>query len=243
MSRNSTTRRSRARPSAWLLLAGLAASPLAGCNLDYAGVGSIAPDDYHQRHPIVLADAPTTLDVYPVGAGLDRQSVANIRGFAQRYRDLGVGRITILAPAGGRESDRRIVDEIRRALAATGLRGYVGVGVYPVRDGTRAAPVRLIFQGLKAVVPTPCGQWPTDLASGSSTEGWNNESYPNFGCATQAALAAQVHDPRDLAQSRSSDPPDVSMRLRAIGDVREGKDPGTAWKTQNTAIGQVGTGG
>ncbi len=103
--------------------------------------------------------------------------------------------------------------------------------------------MRLIFQGLKAVVPTPCGQWPTDLASGGSTEGWKNESYPNFGCATQSALAAQVDDPRDLAQSRASDPPDVAMRLRAIGDVREGKDPGTDWKTQNTPIGQVGTGG
>jgi hypothetical protein len=31
--------------------------------------------------------------------------------------------------------------------------------------------------------------------------------------------------------------------MRAIGDVRLGQDPGTSWKTQNTAIGQVGTGG
>ncbi len=230
-------------PAAWLLIAGLAALPLAGCNPDYAPMGSIAPDDYHQRHPIVLADAPTTLDVFPVGGGLDPQSVADIRSFAQRYRELGVGRIAILAPAGRKESDRRIVDEIRRALAATGLRGYVGVGVYPVRDATRAAPVRLIFQGLKAVVTTPCGQWPTDLASGNSTGGWKNESYPNFGCATQSALAAQVADPRDFVQSRAVDPADVKMRMRAIDDVRQGQDPGTNWKIQNTAIGQVGSGG
>jgi hypothetical protein len=30
------------------------------------------------------------------------------------------------------------------------------------------------------------------------------------------------------------------MRMRAIDDVRKGTDPGTAWKTQNTAIGQIG---
>jgi len=55
-------------------------------------------------------------------------------------------------------------------------------------------------------------------------------------------LAAQVDDPRDLAQTRASDPPDVNMRLRAIGDVRNGQDPGTDWKTKITPIGQVGTG-
>ena len=97
-----------------------------------------------------------------------------------------------------------------------------------------------MFQGLKATAPGQCGVWPTDLASGDSIDGWKNDSYPNFGCATQATLAAQVADPRDLAQSRASGPGDVAMRLRAIGDVREGKDPGTDWKTKITAIGQVG---
>ncbi len=244
MSRNPTQRRLRALPFGWLLLASVAASPLAGCGVDYASNDGIEPGDYHQRHPIVLAQAPTMLDVYPVGAGLDSQSVANIRGFAERYRALGTGRITILAPAGQRERNSRIIDEIRRTLASTGLRGYIGVGVYPAAAAaTRASPVRLIFQGLKAVVPTPCGQWPSDLASGGSIEGWKNDAYPNFGCATQSVLAAQVDDPRDFAQSRSIDPPDVNMRMRAIGDVRLGQDPGTSWKTQNTAIGQVGTGG
>jgi hypothetical protein len=32
------------------------------------------------------------------------------------------------------------------------------------------------------------------------------------------------------------------MRLRAIGDVRDGKDPGTDWSIKNTPIGQVGGG-
>jgi len=243
MSRNPIQRRFRALPFGWFLLASVAAATLAGCGVDYASNDSVEPGDYHQRHPIVLAQAPTTLDVYPVGGGLDPQAAANIRAFAERYRALGAGQITILAPAGQRERSSRIIDEIRRTLASTGLRGYVGVGVYPSADATRASAVRLIFQGLKAVVATPCGQWPTDLASGGSIEGWKNQPYPNFGCATQSVLAAQVDDPRDLAQRRASDPPDVNMRLRAIVDVRNGQDPGTNWKIQNTAIGQVGTGG
>ena len=240
MSTNPTRRLSRALPLGWLLIAGLAASPLAGCGVDYASNDSVAPGDYHQRHPIVIAEAPTTLDVYPVGGALDKQSRDKLREFAERYRRFGASQITILAPAGRPDSDARIVDDIRRTLARTGLRGAVGVGVYPVADATRASPVRMIFQGLKAGVPTPCGQWPSDLASGGSIEGWKNDYYANFGCATQSALAAQVADPRDLAQARAYDPPDVKMRMRAIEDVRYGQDPGTNWKIQITPIGQVG---
>jgi pilus assembly protein CpaD len=240
MSTNPTRLLARTPPFGWLVIAGFAASALAGCGVDYASNDSIAPGDYHQRHPIVIAEAPATLDVYPVGGGVDKQSRDEIRAFAERYRAFGAGRITILAPAGEPAKNRRIVDDIRRTLASTGLRGYVGVGEYPVADASRASPVRLIFQGLKASVPTPCGRWPGDLASGGSIEGWKNTDYANFGCATQSILAAQVADPRDLAQTRAIDPPDVAMRMRAIGDVRNGVDPGTTWKTQITPIGQVG---
>ena len=34
--------------------------------------------------------------------------------------------------------------------------------------------------------------------------------------------------------------PIVTLDLRAINAVRQGSDPGTSWKIQNTAIGQVG---
>jgi pilus assembly protein CpaD len=235
-------RRSPLRPLSFAAILVAATTSLAGCGVDYASNDSVPVGDYHQRFPIVLAQAPTALDVYPVGGAIDQQSVANIQAFAQRYREFGGGRIAILAPAGERGRDARAIDQIRRALAGSGLRGYVMVGSYRDADPTRASPVRLAFLGLKATTPGQCGFWPTDLASGASIEGWKNDAYPNFGCATQATLAAQVADPRDLVQSRASGPGDVAMRLRAIGDVRDGKDPGTEWKTKNTAIGQIGQG-
>ena len=235
-------RRSLLRPVGSAALVVAAAISLAGCGVDYASNDSVPPSDYHARYPIVLGQAPTALDVYPVGGAIDQQSIANIRAFAQRYREFGDGRIAILAPAGERGRDARAIDQIRRALAGSGLRGYVAVGAYPDADPTRVSPVRLVFQGLKATVPGQCGLWPADLASGSSIDGWKNDSYANFGCATQTMLAAQVADPRDLAQSRASGSGDVAMRLRAIGDVRDGKDPGTDWKIKVTTIGQVGQG-
>jgi pilus assembly protein CpaD len=106
----------------------------------------------------------------------------------------------------------------------------VAFGAYlPPNDGA-APPVRVSFTGLKAIVPTKCGQWPEDLASGSSVEGWKNEPYSNFGCATQSMIAAQVDDPRDFVQPRALGPSDVAMRTRAIEAVRAGQDPGTDWK-------------
>jgi pilus assembly protein CpaD len=242
MAKYSNDRKIPARSLLGILLLGACALSLSACGMDYASNDVPDAGDYHQRHPIILAQAPTSVDIFPVGGGVDSLSVAKIRAFAERYRELGSGQITILAPSGRYEGRSYVVNEIRRTLYASGVRGYVSVGSYRVADPTLAAPVRLVFQGLVAKVPSRCGQWPSDLASGSSIEGWKNTSYENFGCATQSVLAAQVDDPRDLAQSRASSPPDEEMRLRAIGDVRKGQDPGTDWKTQTTTIGTVGGG-
>jgi pilus assembly protein CpaD len=109
-----------------------------------------------------------------------------------------------------------------------------------VADPLLAAPIKLNFVALKAEAPPHCGQWPEDLASGSSLETWKNQTYWNFGCATQSTLAAQVDDPRDFVRAGSMGPSDVQMRLRAINSVRQAQDPGTNWKIQNSSIGQVG---
>src|SRR6516164_4227889 len=101
-------------PILGLRLAALAACVLAGCGVDYASSDPAFPGDYQARHPIVLAAAPTTLEVYPVGGALDARSHANLRAFAERYRRLGSGRIMIFAP-GGVGSHAKAVHEIRKA--------------------------------------------------------------------------------------------------------------------------------
>ena len=207
-----------------------------GCTTDYASSDPAFPGDFQMRHPITLASAPTRLDVYPVGGALDARTVANLRAFAERYREFGSGEIVILTPS-RMGSYARTVNEIRKVLASAGLRGRVGIGSYAPFERDSAAPIRVAFMGLKAEVTTPCGSWPEDLASGSSLEGWKNEPYYNFGCATQSVVAAQVDDPRDFVQPRALGPSDVAMRTRAIEDVRKGQDPGTAWVTNLTPIG------
>jgi pilus assembly protein CpaD len=228
-----------AAPVLRLALAAACASALAGCGTQYASSDPAFPGDFQERHPIVLAAAPTSIEVYPVGGVLDARSRADIDAFAKRFGHYGAGAVRIETPVGANPNSIPVY-EVRRALVAAGVKGRITVGVYsPPTDGA-APPVRVSFMGLKARVPTPCGQWPEDLASGSSVEGWKNEPYSNFGCATQSTIAAQVDDPRDFVQPRELGSSDVLMRTRAIEAVRDGKDPGTDWK--NAVLTPIGGG-
>lgn len=241
-------------PRSWprtaaLLIAGAAlAAPLAGCGVNRIKPG---PDpersgDPRLRHPIALMQRPYTLDVFPSSGArrLDQRTSEQIAGFARRYRQLGSGPIAILVPQSGPSAAAGMtaLDSIRHELARAGALTPVTVGSYPVENPGLAAPVRLTFDGLKAKVVHRCGDWPRDLASGSTTDGWQNRSYWNFGCASQNMLATQVADPRDLAEPRGETPADTSMRMRAIGNVRKGSDPSTNWSTKNSNIGAVGGG-
>ncbi|MBI1868799.1 MAG: CpaD family pilus assembly protein [Methylocystis sp.] len=237
----------RARTLSLALIGAALIVALAGCGVNRVLPPPATAYDYRDRHPVVLADATNTLDVFPAAQGqrLDYATASRIREFVARYRRLGHGPLTVLAPAGApNDAGARVgVDKVRRALVAAGVGGSLIVGTYPVTDPDLAAPLRLSFKGLKAKVADRCGEWPGDLASASSVEGWDNASYWNFGCANQTTLAAQIADPRDLAAPRASTDSDIEMRMRAIGNVREGEDPGTHWSVKGSNISSVGAGG
>jgi pilus assembly protein CpaD len=223
------------------------ALPLAACSgPDRIVTGSAVTDDYRQRHPIILAEAPDSLDVFVSGANgggsIDSRSYDQIRNFAARYRSQGRGQISLLFPRGtpADAAIRAALPSIRSALLEGGARGSISVASYRVADNSLAAPVRLTFVGLKATVGSHCGQWPSDLASGSTMQGWENRQWWNFGCATQSTLTAQIDDPRDIAAPRAEAESDVQLRTRAIGSLRQGKDPGTTWAVGNTTIGNIG---
>ncbi len=219
--------------------------PLAGCTTDRIVPSGIALDDYRARHPIVIAQARTSIDVFPsMGQGrLDSHTAKQIFAFAEQYRDTGQGPVLVLVPRGpGVASRQAIIADIRRTLAAGGAKGGVQVSTYPIADPSLASAVRLSFAGVKAREVNQCGQWPRDLGSGSSVDGWENEPYWNLGCATQQMMAAQTSDPRDLVSPRGEERPDTEIRDRAITQVRSGSDPNTAWAVKNSSIGTVGGG-
>jgi len=240
--------RSRAAPAvAALLLLGL---PIAGCShVDRAVATSAIPADYHQRHPVALVDARQSLDIFLVGAsgGLDYRQKHDLEAFSADYLAHGEGRVQILLPRGpvdGRAAESTLT-VVRRALAASGVKGDIEVGSYRIADPRVASVIRLSFLKLQARVADRCGDWPDDLGPGTNTKEWENRSYYNLGCANQQTLAAQIDDPRDLVRPRAEEPGDVQMRTRAIGDLRgnpvlNGQDPSTTF-TQSKLVPIGGT--
>ncbi len=101
----------RARRGAAVGFAAALACSLSGCGADYASSDPVFPGDFQARHPIALAFAPTSLEVFPVGGALDSRTIANLRAFAERYRELGSGQILILTPS-RQGSEARAVNQI-----------------------------------------------------------------------------------------------------------------------------------
>ena len=232
------------------LLAALV-GPLAGCGspVDRAVATATLPDDYHLRHPVVLANAPRRLDIFFVGANgkLDTAQDRQIEAFARDYLGQGQGGIQIAVPSGPVDlaAAEMTLGAARRALFRYGVKGRVTVASYPVIDPAIAAPLHLSYVALQARPTTRCGDWPDDLGSGSTLATWNNRSYYNLGCASQQTLAAQIADPRDLVKPRAEDPTDVQLRTRAIQSLRgtaisTGQDPSTSWSNNPPLIGNVG---
>jgi len=241
--RRAAGRRAARRPLASAAIL-LLFAPLGACGVNKVMSPPEVAYDYRDRHPVVLAEAPYSVDIFPGGGErLDPDTILRIKEFVARYRKLGEGQIAVLAPRGpATQHGRRSLDEVRRALAAFGAGRSIYVGSYPVTDPSLAAPIRLTFNGIRAKVAGPCGEWPDDLASGASLEGWQNKTFYNFGCASQSTLTAQIADPRDLADPRGETPQDVETRMRAIGKIRLGSDPSTSWNSKAASISGVGGG-
>lgn len=234
-----------------LLAAALAIGALAGgCASKSAQSDppAIAPIDVRERHPIVLRDAPRSLDVFVgrAGAPLDYRQAEDVADFAQEYRKSGKGGLVAQVPSGARRerATHSTLAGIRAALARNGVSpSMLSVRSYPVQDPGLATPIRLSFASLKAVVPHECGQWPTDLGVSDFKFSTSNETYWNFGCSAQATLAAQVADPIDLVRAREEGRPDIVKRMGAITKIREGKDPSTQYRQQTPQINSVVGGG
>ena len=217
---------------------------LPGCGPGHVKPPPATPYDYRDRHPVVLADTSYVVDLFPaiIGGRIDYTTAGRIREFVDHYRHFGHGPVTLRRPvgsAGAKHTDASIA-AVRRTLTSAGVRGTIIVEDYRVVDPRLAAPMRLSFSGLKAKVSGKCGEWPTDLASGASLEGWQNESWWNYGCATQQTFAAQIADPRDLAGPRGETPADTIARMRALDKIREGEDPSTKWPQEQQTISKVG---
>ena len=214
-----------------LLTISLLALALSGCKtLDDepgAHVAGWTIVDAEQRHPIMVSQQPSTMNVRVArgSQGLTPAQKGQIAGFLERYRvtDSGNSKLVIAVPSGSPNESAavRSVNEIRQMVTAYGF-NEANVAIEPYHDGRDAnAPIRLSY--LRYVAEGPeCGRWTTNLA-----EDYRNLPYPNFGCAQQRNLAAQVANPADLLGPRTVEPADAERRAVVFDRYRQGRTTGS----------------
>ena len=201
---------------------GLLASA-AGCGSlgrDPIQVGSV-PQDYRTSHPIVLSEREKALDV-PIASGQRDINIplrSNIRAFAAAFSETGSGLLYLTLPSGSPNAPAvsYVTPQIMRALADGGVpANRVVTRHYDAKDHGSSAPIRLSYQAVAASV-APCGNWPEDL--GQTVE---NRNYHDYGCSSQANLAAVVANPVDLLGPRQSSQIDAAQRAAVIQDYQSG---------------------
>ncbi len=224
-----------------LAAAAVLVTALSACARKAPEIQAQIPDDYRERHPIVIGDVQQSLDVFLAGnGGIDRRQKEDVRKFVAAYRAHGKGPLIATLPGGAPGSSvHQTLGEIRSLAAAEGLSGaYLKVESAGPTHPTAAA-VRLRYAQIGARVTSRCGQWPHDLAGGPTMQSWENRPYYNLGCAYQSHLATQVADPRDLIRSRPEGEIDIGKRLQDIETVRDNEDPTTKWPQDQTKINQA----
>ena len=220
----------------------LLALPLSACAPDRVVTGSTYPTDHRVRHPIVLAEAPDTLDLFVTGRGLDERQQDDLMAFAAEYRNHGQGPLTASIPSGPvtKGPGRRSLGSIHTVLSQAGIpSGQVVVTSYQALDSGLAAPIRLSFRRLQAKVGSRCGVWPQDLGVSNVRANVNNEPYWNLGCAMQSNIASQAADPLDFLRARPEGRVDTVRRAANIEKLRKGQDPSTQYRTPTDRINQA----
>lgn len=188
---------------------------LAGCaNTHHIKVGSV-PDDYRTNHPITIEEREQVSDI-PVGREDRRLSLTQrsiVQNASDNYRRNGSGMVFILLPDGSvnQSAAYRLSTDIAEVLRKGGvLASNIATQSYQVANSGDAGPIRISYYAMSAGT-NPCGRWPEDMLSTAE-----NKHYANFGCATQANLAAQVANPADFLGPRATAPLNGERNSRVI---------------------------
>ena len=188
------------------LTALLLAAALAGCKTadDHSKVAGWSLLDPNQRHPIMVSQQPSHLNVHvPRGAnGLTPMQRADVVDFVNRYRaaDAGNSRLVISVPSGApNEVAAMNATEDIRALLLDGGFSESGITVEAFNDESNPSPaIRISYMRYVAEGPQCGHDWSQNLAHGP-----NNNAYPNFGCSNQRNLAGMIANPADLLGPRN----------------------------------------
>lgn len=178
-------------------------------------------DEPMVNHPISVEPGYRSLKLgfSAPNAGLMPDDAQHFDDFVADFIAHGNGSISITVPAGTDAS--ATIAYFGERLAAAGVpRNRIMVGARETGD-TRVELGYITYD----VATTSCGDWSKSLTYTAS-----NRVGPNFGCAVQHNVAAQVADPRDLIKPQAMTPGDAARRAVVYDNYKNGR-PTAATKT------------
>lgn len=187
--------------------------------------------DPELNHPISIEPSYRALKLTNSEA-VSREDSIKLAEFASDYLSRGNGAITIAAPAGPEAP--KVIAAIGEELVDQGVpRSRILVGEKDRTDTDGRVEIGFVRYEAHTA---PCGDWTRDAAHNA-----DNDASPNFGCAVEQNIAAQVADPRDFVQSRGFAPSDSTRRMQVIGKYEQGQVT-SSQKTpaQSAAVSDVG---
>lgn len=202
------------RMMTFLRVASIGAVILAGSCAAPMNDGDSPMADGAVNHPIMVEPHFTSikLSFSAPEAGLLPDDADKLEAFVEDFLSRGSGSISVSAPKG--PDSNAVVGYFGTRLFNMGVpRSKILVGTHDGPD----ARVEIGFIAYQASTK-PCGDWSENLANTA-----DNYTAPNFGCAVQANIAAQVADPRDLVEMRPTDPSDAVRRANVLDAYEKGK--------------------
>jgi pilus assembly protein CpaD len=190
-------------------------------------------EDGAANHPIMVEPSYKSVRFFYAGT-LAADDAETLADFVRTYLEQGNGAISISVPASSDQS--RTITALAEELVSMGVpRGRILVGTEQSPNDGR---IEVGFVSLSAHTD-PCGKWTVDAADSS-----DNLTMPNFGCAVQQNIAAQISNPRDLVELRGTSAGDANRRVTVLGKYEQGMPTSAEKRTeQSGAVSDVAKAG
>lgn len=182
------------------------------------------PQMHYEVHPIKVAKGTVRLEVPTRSAKLGAREKDAVRRLAHQANETNTANVHIQRPSGGMIGNA-LAGRIAQVLEREGVASYRIKHVS--YNASAHSPVIVSFVR-KFAVTKECGDWSDNLAAS-----YNNKNYANFGCAQQHNLAAQVANPEDFEQPRTSTSASATRRAEVFDKYIKGEDTNSAAAAQS----------